>query len=228
MAYQGVILDVDGTLVISNDAHAQAWVEAFAEFGYEVKFEQVRPLIGMGGDQIIPQFAPGLSDKQGKGKEIADQRKQLIINKFAKNLAPANGTRQLILKMQSLGLHLIIASSASTQELSVLLKAAQVEGLLSQDEATTSNDADASKPAPDIVEVALKRLNVEPSEVVMLADTPYDIISANQAGVEVIAFRCGGFDNSQLNDAIAIYDDPADLLTQYQQSPLATEAMTKA
>ncbi len=232
MAYQGVILDVDGTLILSNDAHAQAWVEAFAEFGYEVKFEQIRPLIGMGGDQIIPQFAPGLSDQQGQGKEIADKRKELIINKFAANLAPANGTRQLILKMLDEGLRLIIASSATSQELSVLLKAAQVDDLLSQDEATTSSDTEASKPAPDIVEVALSRLNMQPSEVVMLGDTPYDIESANKAGVDVIAFRCGGFDDSQLKNAqtrsglsldIPIYNDPADLVTQYDSSPLATK-----
>ncbi|MHC5674829.1 HAD family hydrolase [Nostoc sp.] len=225
MAYQGVILDVDGTLVLSNDAHAQAWVEAFAEFGYKVKFEQVRPLIGMGGDQIIPQFVPELSDEQGQGKEIADKRKELIINKFAANLAPANGTRQLILKMLSVGLRLVIASSATSQELSVLLKAAQVNDLLSQDEAVTSSDVEASKPDPDIVEAALSRLNMEPGEVVMLGDTPYDIESANKAGVDVIALRCGGFDDSELKNAIAIYNEPADLLTDYDSSPLATKAM---
>jgi HAD superfamily hydrolase (TIGR01509 family) len=228
MAYQGVILDVDGTLVLSNDAHAQAWVEAFAKFSYKVKFEQVRPLIGMGGDQIIPQFAPGLSDQQGQGKKIADTRKELIINKLATNLSPANGTRQLISKMLSVGLRLIIASSATSEELSVLLKAAQVDDLLSQDEAATSSDAEASKPAPDIVEAALSRLSMEPAEVVMLGDTPYDIESANKAGVDVIALRCGGFDDSQLKDAIAIYNDPADLLIHYESSPLATKAMTKA
>lgn len=101
MALEGVILDVDGTLVLSNDAHAQAWVEAFAAFGYEVKYEQVRPLIGMGGDQIIPKFAPGLSDDEGTGKEISDRRKELIINKFGKNLAPTDGTRELLLKNAS-------------------------------------------------------------------------------------------------------------------------------
>ncbi|MEH1943724.1 MAG: HAD family hydrolase [Nostoc sp.] len=227
MAYKGVILDVDGTLVISNDAHAQAWVEAFATFGYEVKFEQVRPLIGMGGDQIIPKFAPGLSDGQGKGKEIADKRKELIVNKFATNLAPANGTRQLILKMLSVGLRLIIATSATSEELSVLLKAAQVDDLLSQDEATTSNDAEASKPDPDIVEAALSKLNMQASSVVMLGDTPYDIESANKAGVGTIALRCGGFDDSQLKDAIAIYDDPSDLLTHYDSSPLTAKAISR-
>ncbi|MCC5645518.1 HAD family hydrolase [Nostoc sp. CHAB 5824] len=227
MAYKGVILDVDGTLVLSNDAHAQAWVEAFAVFDYEVEFEQIRPLIGMGGDQIIPKFAPGLSDQEGKGKKIADKRKELIINKFGKNLAPASGTRQLMLKMQDEGLRLIIATSATSEELSVLLKAAQIDDLLSQDEAATSSDAEASKPAPDIVEAALSQLNMQPSEVVMLGDTPYDIESANKAGVGVIALRCGGFDDSQLKDAIAIYNEPADLVTHYDTSPLAPKVMTR-
>ncbi|HEY9848091.1 MAG TPA: HAD hydrolase-like protein [Leptolyngbyaceae cyanobacterium] len=77
--------------------------------------------------------------------------------------------------------------------------------------------------APDIVEAALSKLNLEPNEVVMIADTPYDIQSANKAGVEVIAFRSGGFDDSQLKNAIAIYDDPADLLANYDNSPLAQE-----
>lgn len=122
----------------------------------------------------------------------------------------------------------MIASSATSQELSVLLKAAQIDELLSQDEATTSNDAEASKPSPDIVEAALSRLNIQPSQVVMLGDTPYDIESANKAGVSVIALHCGGFDDSQLEDAIAIYNDPSDFLTHYDSSPLASQAMTTA
>ncbi|MCU0533615.1 MAG: HAD family hydrolase [Hydrococcus sp. Prado102] len=226
MSLQGAILDVDGTLVLSNDAHAQAWVEAFAAFGYSIEFEQVRPLIGMGGDQIVPKFAPGLSDKEGKGKEIADRRKELIIDKYGPNLSPAKGTRDLILKMQSQGLHLIIASSATEQELSVLLKAAEVDDLLSQDEATTSSDAESSKPEPDIVEAALNKSDMQPQQAIMLGDTPYDIESANKAGVEVIAFRCGGFDDNQLKDAIAIYDDPADLLANYERSPLSSSFAT--
>jgi HAD superfamily hydrolase (TIGR01509 family) len=220
MAFKGVILDIDGTLVLSNDAHAQAWVEAFGAFGYEVKFEQVRPLIGMGGDKIVPKFAPGLSGQEGKGKEIADHRKELIINKFSPNLAPAPDARQLILKMRAEGLRLIIGSSASTQELSVLLKAAQVDDLLSQDDAVTSSETNASKPEADPVKAAVSKLEMQPEEVVMLGDTPYDIESAKKVGVGVIAFRCGGFDDTQLRDAIAIYENPADLLAHYKDSPL--------
>jgi HAD superfamily hydrolase (TIGR01509 family) len=205
MTLKGVLLDVDGTLVISNDAHAQAWVEAFADFGYTVEFDQVRPLIGMGGDQIVPKFAPNLSGEEGEGKKIADRRKELIINKFGKTLAPAPGTHDLIMKVQNEGLETMIASSATTEELSVLLKAAGVDDLLSPDKATTSSDAESSKPEPDIVEAALEKIGLEAPDVIMLGDTPYDIEAAGKAGVKVIAFRCGGFDDSQLSKAIAIY-----------------------
>lgn len=219
MALEGVILDVDGTLVLSNDAHAYAWVEAFAAYGYQVPFERVRPLIGMGGDQIIPKMVPELNGKEGTGKAIADRRRQLILNKFAPQLSCANGSRDLVLKMRESGLHLVIATSSTTQELGILLKVAQVDDLLQQ--ATTSSDAQASKPAPDIVEAALSKGQMQPENVLMLADTPYDIESASQAGVGVIAVRCGGFSDEQLSGAIAIYDDPADLLKHYDDSPLA-------
>ncbi len=220
MELKAVLLDIDGTLVLSNDAHAQAWVEAFAAYGYDVPFEKVRPLIGMGGDQVLPKMVPGLNDEEGDGKAIAEKRKELIIERFGPTLAPTKGARELILRMQEAGLHLLIATSATSQELSVLLKAAQVDDLLNKDEAATSSDAEASKPAPDIVEAALSKLKMEPSEVLMIADTPYDIQSAKGAGVGMIAVRSGGFDDEQLKDALAIYDDPADLLAHYASSPL--------
>ena len=220
MGLKAVILDIDGTLVLSNDAHAQAWVEAFAAYGYDVPFEKVRPLIGMGGDQVVPKMVPGLNDEEGDGKAIAQKRKELIINRLGPKLSPTKGSRKLLLRMQEAGLRLLIATSATSEELSVLLKAAQVDDLLDKDEATTSSDAEASKPAPDIVEAALNKLKLEPTEVLMLADTPYDIKSAQGAGVAMIAVRCGGFDDDQLAGAIAIYDDPADLLAHYADSPL--------
>ncbi|WP_460207672.1 HAD family hydrolase [Scytonema sp. NUACC21] len=225
MAPQAVLLDVDGTLVLSNDAHAQAWVDVFKEFGYEVPFEGVRPLIGMGSDRVIPRMVPGLTKEEGEGKAIAERRKELIINHFGPKLTPANGARQLILHMKDAGLRLIVATSASSQELSVLLKAAQVDDLL--DEATTSSDAEASKPSPDIVEAALDKLKMKPDQVLMLGDTPYDIQSANAVGVDLIALRCGGFDDASLKSAVAIYNDPADLLAHYNDSPFGKRSLTQ-
>ncbi|MBD2034725.1 HAD family hydrolase [Phormidium sp. FACHB-592] len=222
MILDGVLLDIDGTFVLSNDAHAQAWVEAFTAYDYKISFEQVRPLIGMGGDQIIPRFAPELNDKEGTGKQIADHRKKLILTKFGSHLAPAPGARELVQKLKEHGLHLMVASSATSEELELLLKVAQIDDLVH--EATTSNDAEASKPQPDIIEAALSKAQLAPDRVIMLGDAPYDIEAASKAGVSVIAFRTGGFSDEKLAGAIAIYDDPAELVQHYHESPLNQSA----
>jgi HAD superfamily hydrolase (TIGR01509 family) len=184
-----------------------------------IPFEQIRPLIGMGSDQLIPRLVPELSGEEGVGKQIADRRKELIINQFSSSLKPAPGARALVQRLKA-DFRVVIASSATDEELSLLLKAAEVEDLLKEDPVTTSSDAETSKPAADIVKAALEKGNFQPQHTIMLGDTPYDVESAGKAGVSVIAFRCGGFDDSQLKGAIAIYDDPADLLAQYEQSPL--------
>jgi len=56
MSPKGVLLDVDGTLLDSNDAHAWAWVETLRRHGHELSFVRVRPLIGQGGDKVPPQL----------------------------------------------------------------------------------------------------------------------------------------------------------------------------
>lgn len=219
MALEGVIIDVDGTLVISNDVHANSWVEAFAAYDFDVPFEKVRPFMGMGGDQLIPKVVPELNGEEGTGKAIAKLRKELLFDKYISQVTPANGSRNLILKMQKAGLRLVVGSSASSEELDIMLKIAQVDDLLT--EVTTSDDAEASKPAPDIVEAAMKKGQLKPGKVVMLGDSPYDIESANKARICTIALRCGGFSDEQLSKALAIYDDPEDLLQHYDSSPLS-------
>ena len=218
MAIRGILLDVDGTLVLSNDAQAQAWVEAFKAHDRDVPFDKVRPLIGMGGDKVVPELAPGLSGEDGEGKKIADTRKELMMTQFGPTLRPAPGSRAFVERAQQEGLTLVVASSATTKELETLLTVARVDDLLH--ERTTMDDAGQSKPAPDIVAVALEKSGLPAGEAVMIGDSPYDIASAAQVGVGTIALRCGGFSDDDLKGAWAIYDDPADLLAHYDTSPL--------
>lgn len=214
----GILLDVDGTLVLSNDAHAESWVKAFAKYGYAVSFQQVRPLIGMGGDKLIPSIIPELKDDSGPGKQISQYRSMLFLQHYAPKLRPATGSRALILKLKEDGINLVVATSAKKSELQVLLKAAQVDDLLTL--ATSSDDADNSKPDPDIVHAALKKLCISAEHALMIGDTPYDIEAAARAGVGVIALRCGGWPDIDLKGALATYNDPTELLSHYESSPL--------
>jgi phosphoglycolate phosphatase-like HAD superfamily hydrolase len=121
--------------------------------------------------------------------------------------------------MRSCGLKLAVASSAKGDVLGPLLKVCGAADLVS--EKTSSSDADQSKPDPDIVQAALHESGLPPDAVLLLGDTPYDIEAAAKLGVGTIAVRCGGWGTADLAGAVAVYQDPAELLADYDASPLA-------
>lgn len=213
---QGVLLDVDGTLIDSNDAHAHAWVEAFTLGDIRVPFADVRQLIGMGGDHLLPKLT-GIDKESARGRELGQWRKEIFSSRYLPTLRPFPGTRALLQRMRDDDLMLVVASSAETEELDALLRAAGIRDLIV--DTTSSSDASSSKPDPDIIQAALASASLAADEVLMLGDTPYDIAAARRAGVEVIAFRCGGWPDARLTGALAVYDNPTDLLTHYHNSP---------
>jgi phosphoglycolate phosphatase-like HAD superfamily hydrolase len=217
-AVRGVILDVDGTLVDSNDAHAHAWVEALNDAGFGVPFERVRPLIGMGGDKLLPAVT-GLPEEDPRAKRVGERRGEIFKARFLPSLRPFPRTREMLLRMREARLKLAVASSAAPDELEALLRVAGAGDLV--EGASSAEDAGRSKPDPDVVHAALARLGMAAAAVVMIGDTPYDVEAAARAGVRAIAFRSGGWKDERLRGAIAIYDGPADLLARFDESPLA-------
>lgn len=216
--FSGAILDVDGTLIDSNDAHAQAWLEAFETEEFAVSFEQIRRLIGMGDDKLLPEII-GLSKDSAVGQRISQRRAEIFKARYLPNLKAFPQVPELLERMRNSGLELFIASSAKQDELAKLLEIAGATGFI--EEETSSDDAQHSKPDPDIIQAALAKMGRASHEVVMIGDTPYDVQAAQKAGVPMIAFRCGGWTDPDLAGAIAIYHDPADLLAHYDTSPLA-------
>lgn len=220
-----VLFDVDGTLVDSNDAHADAWVKAFRAFSINVDPVAVRKSIGMGGDQLMPAVS-GIEEESRLGTRIAARRGEIFRDDFLPNLRPFPDAGRLVAALGERGLRVVAASSAKEDELAALLKIAEADGLM--DGATSSDDAEQSKPAPDIVHAALQKARVEPTQAVMIGDTPYDIAAARSAGVRVIAFRCGGWRDSELVGAIEIYDGPADLLARLDESLFSVSGLPQS
>ena len=167
---RAVILDVDGTLIDSNDAHAHAWVESCAEFGHPVAFEKVRRLIGMGGDKVLPELT-GISEEDEIGQQMKKRRGEIFRERYLPRLKAFPEARALLERFTRDGLTLAVATSASRKDMRALLEQAGIADLI--DEHTSADDADESKPDPDIVHAALKRAGVAAGEAVMLGDTPY-------------------------------------------------------
>lgn len=219
---RGVLFDIDGTLVDSNAAHARSWADTLREAGYEVPFDVLWPMIGMGGDKLLPAAA-GIEIDSDLGKALGDRRWEIFQRDYLKNLRPTPGARDLVQRMKDDGLELIVASSASGEELGALMEAAQVADLF--EKTTSSSDAEDSKPDPDIVQAAVKKSGHKPEELIMLGDTPYDVQAAIGAHVKLVGVLCGGWTAIELSGATAIYSDPADVLRWYDASPFAVKAI---
>jgi len=215
---EAVLLDIDGTLVDSNDAHALAWVEALNDAGYDVPFDRVRWLIGKGGDKLLPELTR-LDEESPRGKELVARRSEIFKRTYLSELRPFPGAKQLLERMHHDGLRLVAATSAREDEMNALLEITGAAHLFFQ--ATSSSEAEHSKPDPDIVHAALRKAGCRPAAAIMLGDTPYDIDAAAKAGVRSVALRAGGWSDDKLQGATAIFDDPQRLLAQYDQSPFA-------
>lgn len=218
---KAVIFDVDGTLIDSVDAHAESWRRVLAAHGRDVPFADVRHQIGKGGDQFMPVFLPQEVIERS-GEAIEKERGDLFKREFLPGVRAFPGVRALFERVQEAGLRIALASSAKEDELGTYTEIAGIADLL--DASTSSDDAEKSKPFPDIFEAALAKLpGVDPSEAIVVGDTPYDAEAANKAGVRTIGLLCGGFPEAELRAAgcVAIYKDPADLLAHFDASPLA-------
>ena len=217
---RAVIFDLDGTLVDSNDLHAEAWQETFRHFGKEIAYEDLRRQIGKGGDQYLPVF---LSPReiQEIGPEVEKFRGDLFKRKYLDRVKPFPKVRELFEKLRDEGKRVALGSSGNGDEVTHYAELAKIGELFESQ--TTKSDVDESKPRPDVFLAALNLLGTPAEETIVVGDTPYDVQAAKNASLRTIGLRCGGFPEDELRafGAIAIYDDPADLLESYQRSPLA-------
>ena len=202
---RAVILDLDGTLIDSNDAHARAWVISFQQHGFDVSFGQVRPLIGMGGDKVIPKLT-GVDAESEQGKALTKGWGEAFKPMIA-DLKATPGASELVTGLRGLGLKIMLGSSGEDEIVEQELAHLGLESL--NDTRVTSSEVEASKPDADIIAVALKKLGAAAGETLMVGDTRFDAEAATKAGVRAVLLRCGG--NPDLRGEV--YDDPAALLS---------------
>jgi len=213
---EAAIFDIDGTLIDSVDAHAEAWVEGFKRHGFAVDYEPVRRQIGKGSDQLLPVFL-GPDDLDAFGPVVDATQGEVFKQHYLATIQPFPGVRELFERLKRDGVTRVLASSGKAKDVSINQRIAGVEGLV--DAVATSEDVDRSKPAPDIVHAALKRIAPTPGgRCVFIGDTPYDAEAAIRASVPTVGVLGGGFAEDELRSAgcRAVYRDVKDLLDHYE------------
>jgi membrane protein len=218
LTYRAVLLDIDGTLVDSNEAHVTAWCEAFRRHAYDFDRAIVHDQIGKGGDNLVPSLVPDASDEERQALEEAHG--EIYKRDFLADVRPFPDARALLIKSKEAGKRVLLASSASKEELDHYVRLLDAGEII--EGATSKDDVAHSKPCPDIFQKAVEKAGVDPAEALVIGDTPYDIIAARRSGVETVALRSGRFPEQELaaERPLAIYDDVAELLEKFDCSPI--------
>ena len=214
------VLDVDGTLVDSNYQHALAWYRALRSLGATFPVWRLHRLIGMGGDQLVS--AIGGQELEDRIGDEARKRQKQEVDPLIAEMAPLPGARDLLLAIKERGHTLVLASSGRPDHVDAFLDLLDAREIA--DDWTTSGDVESSKPAPDLLHVALKKVGAPPdARSVMVGDSTWDVEAAKNAGMPALVVRSGGFGDDELTaaGAVAIYDTPGDLKDALDDTPLA-------
>jgi HAD superfamily hydrolase (TIGR01549 family) len=211
------IFDIDGTLVDSNELHVDSWDRAFRKFGKQFPRGKLRAQIGKGSDQYLPEF---LTEKEiaDFGKELDEYRSKLFRKEYFPRVRPFPKVRELFQLIRDDDKRIVLASSGKKADTKYYIDLLKIDNLI--EGYISGDDADNSKPAPDIFAASLKKLgDISPADAVTVGDTRFDIEAARKAGLRTIAFLCGGTSEAVLREAgaVAIYRDPADFLAHYDQ-----------
>lgn len=211
---KGLIFDIDGTLVDSNDLHARAWQLAFERFGKTIDFDTVRGQIGKGGDLLVPDLLNG-REMRTFGKELKEYRKKLFREEFMPKVRPFDGVSEQLRRIAGRGIAIAFASSAEPEEVEHYIELLDANELLSGH--TSKEDAHFSKPSPEIFEAALEQLGTPAENSCVVGDTPYDILAAHRAALTIVAVRCGRFPEETLRKAELVMNDVGEVAARLDE-----------
>ena len=215
-----LLFDIDGTLVDSNDLHVRAWQEVLHEAGHDFPADIIHDQVGKGGDNLVPSLLPDLPEDEQE--EIADAHGPRYQERYMKKVRAFPGARELLVRAKAEGFTVALATSANPEELDHYLDLLDARDLV--DVTTDKGDVETTKPAPDIFAAAAGKAGAEPSQALVIGDTPYDVLAARRAGIGAIGLLSGGFSKEDLRSAgaLAIYRGAEDLLANWDASPIKT------
>ncbi|MGW3078314.1 HAD family hydrolase [Kitasatospora sp. NPDC001132] len=213
------LFDVDGTLLDTAYFHALAWWEALRQYDRTVPTARAHRAVGMGADQILDHLL-GTDRDHGDDEAITAAHDALYASHWPA-IQPLPRAAELLRACAGRGWRVVLASSASERELTVLRRALDADDAIAA--ATSAKDVAATKPAPDLVRAALERAGSGPEHAVFVGDTVWDVMAANRARVACVAVESGGFAAQELLGAGAaeIHRDSGELLADLDRSLLA-------
>jgi HAD superfamily hydrolase (TIGR01549 family) len=208
---QGLIFDIDGTLVDSNDLHARCWIEAFEHFDRHFEYDVVRGQIGKGGDLLVPDLLQA-RDMRAFGEKLKKYRTDLFKEKYMEQVKPFPHVLEIFEALHERGIKLALGSSSNPGEVEYYTRLLGVGDLI--EGSTSKKDAKHSKPSPEIFQAALETIGTDDAFTMTVGDTPYDILASHRIALPIIAVLSGGFERQQLAKAEFLFDSVSEIVNK--------------
>jgi beta-phosphoglucomutase-like phosphatase (HAD superfamily) len=200
---EGLIFDIDGTLTDSNDIHAEAWQEAFRNFDVDFPYEEIRGQMGKGGDLLVPDLLDARQMRRF-GDELRQYRKEIFQDRYMARIRPFPRIPETFASLAALGIRMALGSSSDEEEVKYYVELLKIGDFIHK--STSKNDAEHSKPSPEIFQAALDGLGTDETLTATVGDTPYDIIASHRIPLPAIAVLSGGFAPEDLRQSEFLFD----------------------
>jgi 2-phosphoglycolate phosphatase len=211
--YQAVIFDLDGTLIDSYPGILDSLNYALTSLGRSpVDLVAVKKMVGKGLDHLISHAI---------GVEKLEEGKRLFRDRY--DQAHLSGTFllpdavQTLSALQSKGIRMSVASNKPSDYTRKILEHLNLQKFFTA--SFGPEQVKKTKPDPAMLQELMKRMNVEPAEVLYVGDMIMDIQTARNAGVAVAVIPSGGNSRDELASASPDYllDDLEQLLSLFKK-----------
>ncbi|CAN5766224.1 MAG: HAD family hydrolase [Actinomycetota bacterium] len=208
-----VLFDIDGTLTDTTYLQVQAWRRAFLDHGLDVASAAIHRHIGMGASMLM-------EDLVGEARQDVKDAWRRHFDELKPEIRALAGAKELLVEVAGRGGQVVLATSSEPDDVEALLAAISANDAI--DVVTSAGDVDEAKPSPEVFQVALQQAGAQASSAVVVGDTPWDVAAARRADLGCVGVRSGGISAAELEEAgaLAVYEDPADLLEHLDDSPL--------
>lgn len=210
---RGVLLDVDGTLIDNSYLHTLAWSRTLREDGRTETMARLHRLVGMGGEMYTREL-------YGAPRDDLQEAHSRHIHELWDDMAPLPGAAELVHCIHDAGLQVVLSTSGGGDDVQRLIAMLGVRELI--DHVASGDDVQNTKPAPDVVAVALQKSGLATDDAVFVGDTRWDVEAAGRAGLRCIGVETGGWAPHELEEAgaVAVYRDAHELASRFEDSLL--------
>jgi len=184
-----VVFDLDGTLVDTVPARIAGWTEVLAAHRIPVAPGQLEPTIGMDGRALAREVAAAsarrLTDEEA---EEIDRLAGEAFDRHNRHPSPLPGARAVLDRLDADGMAWAIATSSRAEQVAVSVAAL---GLVSPPRIIDGSRVAHAKPAPDLLHLAARELDVDPRRTWYVGDATWDMRAAVAGGMTPVAVLAG-------------------------------------